>query len=72
MKQLSERQAYAAMYAFLQDVLDNTGHDFIATLLGGLSLLPDGATADPAVEHEWRRAVERALAGEVNLNLDLK
>ena len=30
-------------------------------MLGGMSLLPDGGTADPAVKSDWQRAVQRAM-----------
>lgn len=72
MRQLSERQAYAATYSFLEHLYRLTNSDYLATLLGGMSLLPDGGTADPAIAEEWRAAVDRALAGEVNVALELR
>lgn len=67
---LSEREAYAAMYAFL-DVLHHRGFEHVGGLLGSMSLLPDGDPADPALWDDWQEAVRRARAGEVDLDLGL-
>jgi hypothetical protein len=72
MKMLSERQAYAAMFAFLSyHYRINNSHD-IALLLSGMAMLPSGDTADPAMWHEWLEAVGKARAGEVDLDQELK
>lgn len=66
---LSEKQAYAAMYAFLKHRYEMTRSDDIGALLGSMSLLPDGRTADPAIEVDWTQAVAKALSGNVEMNL---
>lgn len=69
---LTEREAYAAMYAFLADLYERTKSDALGAFLGGMSFLPDGQTADPALWHDWLECVERARKGEVDLRLNLR
>lgn len=68
---LTKREAYAAMYAFLEQVYRRTGSDDLGALLGGMSLLKDGGTADPAAWEDWEEAVRKVSDGEVNLGLGL-
>jgi hypothetical protein len=72
MRQLSEQQAYAATFAFLEYYYNLTNNDYLATLLGGMALLPDGSSMDPAMTEEWRAAVDKALSGAVSVNAALK
>jgi hypothetical protein len=65
------KQAYAAMYSYLQALYDTTGSDDLGGLLGSMSLLADGSPADPGVWEDWMRAVEQARNGQVNLTLGL-
>jgi hypothetical protein len=60
------------MYAFLRMIYERTESDQLGVLLGGMSLLQDGGTADPAVWHDWEAAVRKARADEVNLGLNLR
>lgn len=69
---LTHREAYAAMYAYLEQVFDRTKSDDIGSLLGGMSLLPDGGTADPAAWNDWIDAIGKATAEGVDLDLRLK
>jgi hypothetical protein len=46
---LSKEQAYQTMYSFLESYYQLTGSDEIGGLRGSMSLLVDGATADPAI-----------------------
>jgi hypothetical protein len=72
MTQLTEQQAYLAMFAFLEAQYRSTGSDDLGALLGSLSLLPDGSPADPAFNSEWSASVEAALAGRVSAGLSLR
>lgn len=69
---MTEQQAYAAMFHFLERFYDVTKSDDVGGLLGSMSLLEDGLTADPAIIDEWRESVEYALnggrAGSLNLH----
>jgi hypothetical protein len=61
---LSKREAYAAMYTFLEQVYERTESDDL--------LLKDGGTADPAAWHDWEVAVAKVRSGETHLELDLR
>ncbi len=69
---LTDKEAFLAMYSFLQHWYEMTKSDDIGSLLGSMSLLEDGRTADPAIESDWLKAIEKALEGEVNAGLVLK
>ena len=71
MTSLTSQQAYLAMFAFLEEEWKLTGSGEIGGLLGGMSLLSDGGPADPAVKEQWDLAVQRALAGEVDVDMKL-
>jgi hypothetical protein len=70
--QLSGKQAYLAMYAFLLAEYERSPSEVLAVLLGGMSLLPGGRTADPAVETDWDDACRAAVDGRVDASLRLK
>ncbi len=60
---LTEEQAYAAMFRFLDDFYNRTKSGDVASLLGSMSLLADGGPVDPAIAVEWREAVKFAIEG---------
>jgi hypothetical protein len=67
---LTEAQAYRAMYFFLEGYWKRTGSPDIAALLGELSLLTDGRSADPAAVSDFREAVREARGAQpVDLKL---
>ena len=72
MTELTEQQAYLAMFAFLEAQYRSTGSDELGVLLGSLALLPDGSPADASLKSEWHASVEAALAGHVNATLSLR
>jgi len=72
MKNLTQAEAYAAMFAFLEQRYHLTGSDELGALLGGMALLEDGNPADPAVAREWHDAIARALRSKVSVDLKLK
>ncbi len=50
------------MYKYLDSIYWKYKYDYLASLLGGMSFLPeDNCTADPAYESDWDIAVEKAL-----------
>lgn len=63
MSTLTEEQAYAAMFRFLDEFYNRTKSDDVAGLLGSMSLLADGGPVDPAIAVEWREAVKFAIEG---------
>ena len=66
---LTPDQAYLAMYSFLDAHYQRTKSDDIGALLGSMSFLPGGSTADPAVAVEWQEAVRAATSGSVDAAL---
>jgi hypothetical protein len=72
MTSLSEHEAYAAMFAFLETHYWLTKSDELGALLGSMSLLGDGGPADPAVWEDWMKAIKEAKSGSVNMNMELK
>lgn len=69
---LSKEEAFLAMYSFLESYYSLTKADDIGALLGDLSLLPDGGCSDPAVQIDWDDAVQKAISGNVNVQLKIK
>ena len=68
---MTEKEAYRVMYAFVKIWYELTESDDLARLLSDLSLRPDGSSEDPSIWDEWRDAVRKALAGEVNADFVL-
>ena len=66
---LNLQEAYVAMYKFLENEYEMTGSDEIGGMLGGMSLLEDGGTADPAAWSDWIQAVEKAVGGNDDIKL---
>ena len=69
---LTAKEAFAAMYFFLDELYQKYGFDQLGGLLGGMSLLDDGITADPALWNDWLRMVAKAKEGNPDLGLHLK
>jgi hypothetical protein len=72
-EQLTSEQAYKAMVLFLQEYWErgNRTDEDIAVLLGSMSLLEDGSSADPAMLCDWQSCVARVLRGEADIRLKL-
>ena len=62
--QLSVRTAYLAMFEFLSRYWDRGHAEEIGALLGALSLLPDGHSADAALYQDFEESVKEVLRGE--------
>jgi hypothetical protein len=60
---MTDQQAYAAMFHFLEERYKSLPSDALGGLLGDMSLLADKQPADPAISAAWQRAVEYALEG---------
>jgi len=72
MTDLTKKEAYLAMYSFLENEYEMTKSDDIAGLLSDMSLLQDGGTADPAAMHAWEEAIKKVKAGETDALLKFK
>ena len=68
---LTDKEAFLAMFVFLQERYERLRSDDLAALLSDLSLLPDGGTADPAAWQSWLTAIEKAKTGAVDAALIL-
>lgn len=69
---LNEKEAYAAMYQYLVYVYEITKSDGLGGLLGDMSSLGDGETADPAVWHEWLRCIDQVKQNQVDTSLNIQ
>jgi hypothetical protein len=68
---LTVKEAYAAMYDFLEQVYDRTKSDTLGSLLGDMSTTADGMPADEAVWSDWEQSVEKAAGGGVKTDIEL-
>lgn len=50
---------YRIFFRYLNYIWNSEEHDWLAALLGGMSLLADDSPADPAYESNWNNAVEK-------------
>lgn len=66
-------EGYRVVCQYLNDIYDQTHDDTLGSLLGGMSLLPDGTPADPAYTEDWNNAVNHAMQGyeTVGFEVDL-
>lgn len=69
---LTEKEAYLAMFYYLEHLYDMTKSDDLAGFLGGMSLLDDGSPADPAAWDDWLQAAQKAKLDGRGARLDLK
>jgi hypothetical protein len=60
---LTEKQAYIAMFNFLDQYYERGKSDEIAGLLGSMSFTKSGIPADRAYLDDWKKTVEFALNG---------
>lgn len=68
---LTEKQAYLAMYVFLVEQYQRTKSDSFGALLGSMSYLSDGGTADPAIWADWLRCAQKVLDEGADASLKL-
>lgn len=59
-KTLNEKEAYLAMFYFLDNLFDLTNDDSLGGFLGSMRLLEDGLPADRAYWEDWLDAVKKA------------
>ena len=64
MEQITIKQAYLAMYYFLDALYERTNSDDLGGFLGGFRLLRDGMPADSAAWEDWLQVVTKVLSGE--------
>ena len=62
MEKITIKQAYLAMYYFLDALYERTNSDDLAGFLGGFRMLADGMPADSAAWGDWEEAVTKVLS----------
>ena len=67
---LSLRTAYLAMFEFLRTFCERGHSTEIESLLGAMSLLTDGGSADPAMLRDFERSVREVLRREASGGYD--
>jgi hypothetical protein len=60
---LTERETFGAMSLFLNRFVERAGDDLL-TLLGDLSLMPDGGPVDPAAWEDWQSCVRAVRSSD--------
>jgi hypothetical protein len=63
---LTKKEAYMAMFSFLEEYYLRTKSDDIGSLLSGMCLMGDGMPMDKAYWSEWTQAVQKAHEGKVD------
>jgi hypothetical protein len=73
METLTIRQAFDAMFLFLEDYYERGHSDDIAVLLSGLNvhLWTDDSTADPAMWGDWMKSIQKIVMPETPENRQL-
>lgn len=71
MTELTKKEAYLAMFAFLDEYYNLTKSDDIGGLLGSMSLLADGHPSDPAMLEDWLEAIDKVKSNQVDASLKL-
>ena len=61
MAELTDKQAYLVAYEFLKQLYERGPSDDVAVLLGSMTLLDDGGSADPAMLQDWQKCVDLVL-----------
>lgn len=57
--QLTIREAYLAMIAYLDNLYNMTKSDDLGGFLGDMQIARDGTTMDPAAWYDWLDAVNK-------------
>jgi len=70
-KILTEKEAYLAMFSFLEDYYKRTKSDEVGSMLSGMCLMNDGEPMDSAYWKEWKQSVEKSLKGTVDAEIGL-
>ncbi len=65
------KEAYIAMFSFLEELYSKYEFEQLGGLLGSLSMLPDGSPADQAMWNDWVKCVQRSRQGCVDASIHL-
>lgn len=70
-EKMTKKQAYLAMFSFLEDYYERTRSDEIGSILSGMCLTKDAMPMDIAYWDEWEQAVKKSLDGHVDAEMRL-
>ena len=68
---LTSKEAYLAMFTFLDKHYELTKSDDIGALLGSMALLQDGCPVDSAIQSDWESAIDTVIEGAADANFKL-
>jgi hypothetical protein len=68
--QITVKQAYLSMFEYLSRYYDRGLSDEIGIMLGGLSLLQDGGSADPAAWEDFLESASAVAEAEISGGYD--
>jgi hypothetical protein len=71
MAMLTIKDAYLAMYRFMEIIADRDNLDEFNAMLGSMSFLQDGSTADSGMWWDWEQAVKR-VKGDLDSELSIE
>ena len=71
-KILSKKEAYLAMFSFLEDYYQRTQSDEIGSMLSGMCLMKDGKPMDAAYWEEWEQAIQKSINDTVDAAMRLE
>lgn len=57
MTSLTPKEAYLAMYRFMETLILRDMHDGLLDMISSMSLLPDGRTADLGMWYDWEQTL---------------
>lgn len=63
---LTEKEAYQAMFMFLDHFYSKTDSDELAWMLSSMSFLEDGRTADAAMWEIWLESIDKMKKADDN------
>lgn len=63
---LSEKEAYQAMFSFLEHLYEITKDDSLGGFLGSMQLLPDGKPIDSAYWEDWVNIINKIVKARGN------
>jgi len=66
-KKISKEDAYAAMFAFIKIHETRFDSEELKIVLSEMSLSADGLPMDPGIVGDWKKCIELAQAGKVNI-----
>ena len=71
-EKMSIREAYLAMFEYLEKLYKRTSSEDLGGFLGSMELIDDDLPGDPAVWSDWLQAVQKAKKSTYNKKMHTK